>query len=211
MKKEALMTGVSSTKSVLQHWFKEGCIIQSWTEVVLQCAQEQCVSNTSFECGIANHLAKLRVCKVWKAFEYLEVIRYVKRILPQPDYPWSFFQFWFLIVWSNTYAFWWQRYNFWGDLTNASAKKASLYTMQPPGHCRTSTDWTYLLWITRFDSFPAVGRSWCAMSNCKTIVGKRNLIKPPSARQQAQVPMEIFISFAKGDSINRGRTVCRTT
>ena len=65
-----------SNKSVFQHLIKEECIIILWKYLIPQRAHHQGASNATFAWRIWYHLAKLHVCKVHKAFEYLEVIRY---------------------------------------------------------------------------------------------------------------------------------------
>ena len=65
-----------SNESVFQHCFKEVCRITSWKDMMPQRAHDQGASNATFGWRLWYHLAKLHVCEVCKAFEYLEVIRY---------------------------------------------------------------------------------------------------------------------------------------
>ena len=69
-----------SNKSVFQHWFKERCRMISWKYLMPQHAHDQGASNATFGWRIWCHLAKLHVCEVLEAFEYLEVIRYVPSV-----------------------------------------------------------------------------------------------------------------------------------
>ena len=65
-----------SNKRVFQHWCKEGCRTTSWKDLMPQRAHDEGASNATFRWRVWCHLAKLHVCEVCKAFEYLEVIRY---------------------------------------------------------------------------------------------------------------------------------------
>ena len=61
-----------SNKSVFQHWFQERCRTTLWKKVdATACTRSRC-----FECNLRMEnmmsLAKLHVCEVRKAFEYLE-------------------------------------------------------------------------------------------------------------------------------------------
>ena len=66
-----------SNKRVFQHWCKEGCRTTSWKDLMPQRAHDEGASNATFRWRVWCHLAKLHVCEVCKAFEYLEVIRYI--------------------------------------------------------------------------------------------------------------------------------------
>ena len=69
-------TNKHSNKHLFQYWCNEGCRIPSQTDSMLDCAQEQGVSNATLRWIVAQHLEKLRVCEVYKACEYCKVKRY---------------------------------------------------------------------------------------------------------------------------------------
>ena len=64
-----------SNNSVFQHSFKEGCRITSWKDLMRQRAHDQGAAHATVRWRIWYHLAKLHVCEIRKAFEYLQVIR----------------------------------------------------------------------------------------------------------------------------------------
>ena len=66
-----------SNKRVFHHWFHEGCRITLWKGLMPQRAHDQGAFNATLRWRIWCHLAKLHVCESRKAFECLEVIRYV--------------------------------------------------------------------------------------------------------------------------------------
>ena len=70
-----------SNRSMFQHWLKEGRSITSWKCLMPRRAQAEGASNATLGGRVWYHLAKLHVCEVRKAFEYLEVIRYFKWML----------------------------------------------------------------------------------------------------------------------------------
>ena len=66
-----------SNENVFQHWFEEWCRIPSWKDLMSQRAHDEGASNATFGWWIWYHLAKLHVYEIRRAFEYLEVIRYM--------------------------------------------------------------------------------------------------------------------------------------